>query len=152
MKKYQNTYNSIDNLPYWNWQKIHETGNFSYLKKLESYRDIDIDTSKDLEAKWEEIYEEFIEEFGISENYKEMLERKVNICNLKNDYVQSGDRVILNYIKLEEKLLKDYEVKEEITFREMVNKIEKHQGVILNAKEITVAKFFSYLNTLKKDG
>ena len=67
-------YSSIDDLPQWNWVQIHKTGNLAYIKKLDTYRKLDQDSSSTLEQIWLNIYDEYLEEFGLSKEYKELLE------------------------------------------------------------------------------
>lgn len=144
-------FSSIDNLPQWNWAKVHETGNLSYLKKLESYRKLEEDNSADLQDLWLSIYDEYLEEFGLSKEYKELLEKKKEIAALKNEFIITENRSLLNFIKIEEMELKaSFDKSEGMSFESVVIGIEKIQKVNLKVKEITVYEYNNYLRTLKK--
>ena len=45
-------YKSIDDLPQWNWNQVHKTGNYAYLEKLESYRKVEKENSKEFQEVW----------------------------------------------------------------------------------------------------
>jgi len=150
-----NTFKSIDDLPQWNWVQIHKTDNLAYLKKLDSYRKIENETSKELNEIWTTIYDEYLEEFGLSKEYLEHLNKKKEITKLKSDYIFTGDRNILNLIDIEESELMDSSTKKETqTFESVVVGLEKIQKVSIDVKKITVYQYNNYLRTLKenKDG
>lgn len=144
-------YSSIDDLPQWNWVQIHKTGNLAYIKKLDSYRKLEKDNSLTLESIWLDIYDEYLEEFGISKSYKEILERKKNIAKLKNQFILTSDRSILNFIKIEELELEATFDKTEVQgFESVVVGIEKIQRIKINPKTITVYEYNNYLRTLNE--
>ena len=148
-------YSSIDDLPQWNWSQVHKTGNLAYLKKLNSYRKLEEDNSLVLEQLWLGIYDEYLDEFGLSKEYKEILEKKKEIARLKNEFIMTDNRSLLNFIKIEEiELEATFDKSESMSFESAVVGIEKIQKIRINPKEITVYEFHSYLRTLKeqKDG
>ena len=148
-------YSSIDDLPQWNWSQVHKTGNLAYIKKLKSYRKLELDNSLVLEQLWLQIYDEYLEEFGLSKEYKEILDRKKHIARMKNEFIMSSDRSLLNFIKIEElELEASFDKSEGMSFESVVNGIEKLQKIPIKIKEITVYEYNNYLRTLKeqKDG
>ena len=150
-----NTFKSIDDLPQWNWVQIHKTDNLAYLKKLDSYRKIENETSKELNEIWTTIYDEYLEEFGLSTEYLEHLNKKKELSMLKNEFILTGDRNLLNLIDIEEaELLDSYTKSEATTFESVVIALEKIQKVPIDVKKITVYQYNNYLRTLKenKDG
>ncbi len=145
-------FDSIDNLPQWNWNQIHKTGNYNYLKKLASYRKIKEDNSKELEKVWFEIYNEFIEEFGLSKRYLELLSAKKTIALLQLEYVRTSERSILNDIEIEQiDLQNEFESKDEVRYESVIMAIEKRQSLPIDPKKITVYKYNNYLRTFKED-
>lgn len=147
-----NTYKSIDDLPQWNWNQIHKTENYSYLKKLDSYRNIEVDQSEELQNIWHQIYDEFIEEFGFSKEYMELLEAKKRIAQMKLEYITKDDASILDMIDIEEMDLKAKFSKEEgVRFEAVVMALEKRQGMPLDLKTLTVYKYNSYIRTIKEE-
>jgi len=149
-----NVYDSIDTLPQWNWIKVHETGNLAYIKILPNYRKLKEENTEELEEFWAKIYDEFIEEFGFSENYIEVLDHKKRIAILKNDFVITDNRFLLNHIRIAENRLKEIEKTAPIgvSFRESIVMIEKEQGIKIDAKKISVADYNSYIKTMNKNG
>lgn len=148
-------FSSIDDLPQWNWSMIHKTGNLSYLKKLDSYRKIEEDNTNVLESIWLNIYDEYLEEFGLSKEYRDILERKKEIARLKNEFIMTDNRSLLNFIKIEEiELEATFDKSESMSFESVVIGIERMQKVSIDVKKITVYEYNNYLRTLKeqKDG
>ncbi len=154
-KEVVEVFNSIDNLPQWNWTMVHKTGNLSYIKRLDTYRKIEDDSSEELEKAWLSIYDEYLEEFGLSKEYKEILERKKDIARMKNEFIMTDNRSLLNFIKIEElELEATFDKSEGMSFESVVNGIEKIQRIPIKIKEITVYEYNNYLRTIKdsKDG
>jgi ribosomal protein S4 len=134
----------------WNWEKIHSTSELKYL----FINRISIDNSEELEKIWRKIYDEYLIEFGLSQDYKDILEQKKKIANLKADYIIKEDRIMLNYINIEKAALKSMygDKSKETTFRDSLVKLERIQGIKINTKEITVADYYNYLRSIKKNG
>ena len=65
-------YNSIENLPVFNWFKINETQDLSYLiinkEKARKFN------NKETLNIWLKIYSEYLDNFGFNENFKKYLE------------------------------------------------------------------------------
>jgi len=149
-KKQAKVYSSIDDLPQWNWSMIHKSGNLAYIKKLKNYRNIAEDNSETLQSIWIEIYNEYIEEFGLSKEYKDLLERKKEIARMKNEFIRTDNSSLLNFIKIEElELEATFDKSEAMSFESVVIGIEKIQKIRLPIKEITVYEFNNYLRTIK---
>jgi len=137
-------YTSIHNLPIYNWNKIHETGDLGYL--FLEYKKSDF---KGLIHLWDSIYSEYIKEFGLSKEYKEILKLKVNIAKQKADYISTGDRIKLNFIALDESRLQEIEKKEpKQSIHKTLMHIEKAQGVRITDKNTTVYEFYNYINNI----
>ena len=148
-------FSSIDDLPQWNWTMIHKTGNLAYIKQLDSYRKVKEDNSLVLEQVWLSIYDEYLEEFGLSKEYKEILERKKEIARMKNEFIMTDNRSLLNFIKIEElELEASFDKSEGMSFESVVIGLERVQKIHIDIKKITVFEYNNYLRTLKdtKDG
>ena len=143
-------FSSIDDLPQWNWVQVHKTGNLAYIKKLNSYRNINEDNSLVLEQVWLTIYDEYLTEFGLSKEYKEILERKKQIARMKNEFIMTDNRALLNFIKIEElELEATFDKSETMGFESVVVAIEKVKKFKIDIKKITVFDFNNYIRTLK---
>ena len=147
--RYADKYVSIDDLPMYNWKKIHDTDELKWLfvKKQE------VENNELLERRWAAIYDEYLNEFGLSQEYKEILKVKRKIANLQADYIIKGDRIILNYINIEKNALESLydSSKGGSSFRESLVHLEKMQGIKINTKQITVADYYNYLRSIKNN-
>ena len=147
--KLEKVYSSIDDLPQWNWEQIHKTGNLAFIKELKSYRKIKEDKSATLQQLWEDIYNEYLTEFGLSKQYLDLLERKKKLARLKNEFILTDDRSLLNFIKIEQmELDASFDKGAGMSFESVVIGIEKIQKVNIKIKEITVYEYNNYLRTL----
>lgn len=150
--KLEKVYSSIDDLPQWNWEQIHITGNLAYIKQLPTYRNVEIDKSETLQSLWINIYDEFLEEFGLSKQYMDLLESKKNIARMKNEFIMTDNRSLLNLIKIEEMELEaSFDKKRGMSFESVVVGIEKIQKIHIKVKEITVYDYNNYLRTLSNE-
>lgn len=115
-------------------------------KKITVYND------KILNKLWEDIYNEYLGEFGLSDNYEEILKQKKKIASLQADYLITGDRIIINYVNIEKeqlKVLTKRDKTKDITFREGIAQLEKSQGFKINTRQLSVADYYIYLISLK---
>ena len=145
------TYDSIYNLPQWNWNKVMSTGNFQYLKVAESYKNIESDNRYYLTKQWNEIFDEYLEEFGRSEKFLEILSKKKSIASLKNRFIQTGDRILLNFIRIEESELESLLNDEEgIDFGKMITIFEEKFKREIGVRDITVYQYHNYVRTFSK--
>lgn len=148
-EKLEKVYSSIDDLPQWNWEQIHKTGNLAYIKQLKNYRKIKKDKSPTLQQLWEDIYNEYIDEFGLSKQYVDLLERKKKLARLKNEFILTDNRSLLNFIKIEQmELDASFDKSAGMSFESVVIGIEKIQKISIKTKEITVYEYNNYLRTL----
>jgi len=148
--RFSKKYSSIDDLPMYNWKKIHDTNQLKWLFASK----VDCENNLELETLWGRIYDEYLHEFGLSKEYQDILKLKRKIANLQADYIVKGDRMVLNYINIEKNALESlYDTsKKGSTFRESLIHLEKMQGIKINTMEITVADYYNYLRSIKNDG
>jgi len=148
--RFSRKYSSIDDLPMYNWKKIHDTDELKWL----FVGKVKCENTIELEKLWGNIYDEYLGEFGLSQDYKDILNVKRKIANLQADYIIKGDRILLNYINIEENALQSlYDSnKGGSTFRDSLVHLEKMQGIKINTKTITVADYYNYLRSIKNNG
>ena len=97
------------------------------------------------------MYDQYIEEFGLSKEYIDLLENKKAIAILKNEFIHTGDRGLLNNIEMEEmELISNFDKGETIRFESVVAGLEKHFRREIDIKTITVYKYNNYLRTLSE--
>ena len=136
-------YDSIDNLPYWNWKKVNETGDYSYL--------IISGEVADLELVWFKIFDEYIKEVGLPEEYRDFLELYKEYLVLRIDFELTGNRVLLNFIQIK-KIELDKKSKTEPGKDNTTAILSKFMGFPVKEKEVTVSEYYNYLQLAQQDG
>lgn len=137
-------YNSIEILPLWNWWKIAETGNLVYLYKREIYKGEDWSLSD----KWDIIMNEFLNDYGLTPEYQELLRLKKEWIEKRTDYLLNGmDRFLMFESELIEIDIKDaMSIKIKAKKEDTVIMLEEKLGRELDPKKITVKKYHDYIN------
>lgn len=144
-------YNSIDDLPIYNWNKVHETGELKHLLHDPS-RKLKAPELNQLPALWRKIYDEYIERFGIGDTTLSMLEKEKRIAELQIEKIQTGDENIQTFIEIEEISLNRKKIEAEqmsVDFYETKANIEKCLGFMINAKICTVIEFYNYIKSIE---
>ena len=89
-------YQTVEDLPMWNFRQILETGDIKYLYKLDNYTKL---PEKDLDFKiWDNIFWDYIDKKGIDYNFKLRIELKAKLAILENEQVYKDKN---NYTKIE---------------------------------------------------
>lgn len=143
-------YDSLD-APVYVWEKVHESSDLSWLLVK---RDAGIKITKQLlsvlQDALEKIYNEYISEFGLSEEFVSIKQKQISIALKKCELIITGDRSLKTFIAVEE--LELQEMKKEIgksSFMESKIAIENKFKFQLNMHTTTIREFHSYLKHLK---
>jgi len=143
-------YDSIEELPIWNWMQIQKTADLSYMYKLKDYRKMPLPKAN-MEELWMVLYNEYIKEFGLNEQYEKYLQRKKKIAIMKCDHIITDDNIHKTLIKIEEVKLADMMDKRQLSkFIDVMAILEKFLGFQMDPKQISVLKYYSYLRYLEK--
>lgn len=151
MRLYKKVFRDIDEMPIYNWNKIHETGDLKYLIKdgfkAESYE------IRFLLKRWKKLYEQYVNRFGFSDDFLSILELEKNIALLKIEKAERGDENIQTFIEIDE--IKLQKKKAELNsvksdFFDIKAGVESSLGFHIDPKKCTVVEFYSYIKTLKK--
>lgn len=142
-KKLGEHYDSIDNLPIWNWNQIHKTGDYKHL--------IISGEVDGLENIWMGIYDEYIEMFGLYEGYKNYLEKQRKLILLELNFAITEDRTLLNWIQIVKLDLQKIRKKknEETASLDPTVQIEKYLGFQIDEKTTSVKKYYGYIELMK---
>jgi len=106
-------------------------------------------SDEELQDVWTKIYDEFIKEIGLSSEFIALLKKKEKLHSLRCKYIISRKRVFLTQIEILEDSIKRTEEREFVDrFRENVVEIERFMKRGINAQEITVAQYHSYLKRM----
>lgn len=132
-------------MPLFNWIKCNE-GKIEFTRiNDEGSPEMDVIT-------WENIYNDYLKEFGLNETYKRMLNAMRKKAILELDYVLTGDRFKLTEIEIEETRLNAMlqNAGNGMTIEESLIYISKWLGTWLNVKNITVREYFNLLEQYGK--
>lgn len=152
-KSYRNGmlyYDSIEELPIWNWFKIQENDDVSYLLKAQSK--LNDDQKIELGQVFERIYQEFLKLFGISDEFYQIISLRREIAIMKLDMYLNNDASMETFIEIKElELAKLLKSNEGSTTHELKARIEKFMGFRLDEKMVSVKEFYSYIELIKKE-
>jgi hypothetical protein len=137
-------------MPIWNWNKIHETGDLKYLVIADNYKDIEEQNNEETADLWLDLYQQYIDEFGINDDFKRFMRKKQQLAAKLAEYIASGDRFKLNKIKVIEVDIKGMlNEKEPQKFGEVVAGVEKFFGFQIDSKVLTVQKYYNYIKYIE---
>ena len=136
-------YTELDQILLYNWRKCIE-GKFHFMlveppKGKRKTKDLIAD-----KIAFENLYNKYIEEYGLGEKAEEHIETKKRIIEYRLDYIQSGDRSLLTDIEIEERILKDNDPTnyKGMTIGEVLVYINKWMGGEWKSdRQLTVAEF-----------
>jgi len=145
-------YDSIDNMPVWNFEKINHTSDFSYLfKNRKMFKSVSKNRliRNKLETIWAKLYDEFISEIGLSEEFKNYIEAQKQIVNHYYKAIVEGQRHELNFAKIKEiELEEKLNTLSNMQIDEMCIRVSKHIGYEINPHKISVKTFYKHLKVL----
>jgi len=141
-------YRSIDELPIKIWFDIHK--NTDYKKLLKSGDCEDEETYFKLFEAWQTLYNEFIDRFGLSEEFLADLETEVKIANLQADLIITKQKHLKTLIRVEQEKLRinTFDTKEPSDLESTLAKISKLYGFKLSSRETTTAEYYAYINNI----
>ena len=140
-------YKDLD-APVYIWNKVHETSDLSWL--LVKRKKLNKKLSEFLSKVWEDIYNQYLAEFGWSDIFLDIVAKRKEIIELKMELISTGDRTNLTWIALAEEEL--IELKEGIGkggFMQSKMAIERTLRFQINAHTTSIKEFYSYLKELK---
>ena len=141
-------FNSIDELPIWNWWKIAETGNLIYLHRENDYTKEDYS----LVSLWNELQNEYLDVFGITDDFERLLRLKKKWIIKKADYLLTGERFKLTELDIIESDINEA-INDKITIdkEDTIIMLERKLGRELDPKKISVKKYYNYINHFSKN-
>ena len=147
-------YTSIFQCPIYSWEAAKETGNFEFLRK----KNLFIPRSKVQESKSNNgqkaflmLLNEIFEEIGIHNEIKETIELKEELLNTNLEFAITGDRFLLNQIKILKAQIdkKEGGMNHKVNFSKDFAEVSKNSnGVITDPKTTTIYQFLTIRETL----
>lgn len=145
--KLPEAYDSLD-APVFVWQKVHETSDVSWL--LIKRKKLNAKLRSALQKIWEKIYDEYLAEFGFSEEFINIKDKELEIAKLQLQMILTGDRTKLAFIEIARIELD--EMKKEIgkaNFMTSKIAIENKFKFQINMMTTSIREFYSYIKNLK---
>ena len=140
-------YDSIENLPIWNWWKITETGELVYLYK-------NIDKAKEdftLLEIWTNIHNEYLVSYGLTEDFKSVLKLKKKWIEKQAAFIESGDRFKLTEIDIiNAQIAESINTENSMSKEDIIIFLEEKLGREIDTKVLTVKKYLDYINYYSK--
>jgi|TARA_R110000868_G_scaffold47737_4_gene156086 hypothetical protein len=141
-------YTSIDDLPQYNWRMISEKNDLSYML---------VDRTKMgnkniLAEAFDKIKDEYVDTFGITENYKKILDLKKDIICLQLEMAATGDRFIENHIDMANMELDNLlSTTGKMKPSETTVRLSKHMGFQVNERTISVREYAEMVDVMRND-
>jgi hypothetical protein len=132
-------------MPLYNWIKCSE-GKLEYVRKTNKGNE-QLDTEM-----WEMVYDSYIKEYGLGEQYKKMLEAMKQKALCEADYVITGNRFKLTEAEIAASKLQTIvsNAGNGMTIEESLVHLSKWMGQWLNPKNITTKEYFNLLKEYGK--
>ncbi len=126
---------------------INEKNDLTYLR-VDKAKGSD---SEDIKA-WELALDTYYKEFGLSDEYDILLELKLDLAVVHNDFAISGNLFLQNKMRhLQESIDEIINRKVDGNLSSAINSISKWCGFRINQKEVSTNEFFSLLGDFKKE-
>ena len=142
-------YETIEEMPIYNWFKIVDKSDYSFML-VDPKKDLTQEELADCYTQFEKLYSEFIDEFGLSETFIEVLDLKRIIMLHKIDMAITGNMTKKVHIKIAELDLEKLMKQQNKTETNLTIVIEKHMGFQLDEKKVSVKKFYQYLQDINR--
>lgn len=140
-------YDSVDNIPIFNYWKTEETGDLKYLAIGKDYEKDFFYDQKEAAESWNKVNKSYLDIFGVSAHYKDVLMLQKEV--ILNEYIWQTQRepiakVYAREAKKElESIQKDDGVKADKN--DQIFMIEKEMGFQIDVKVMTMKKFYLYI-------
>lgn len=141
-------WDSIGEMPIDNYFRLNETNDIKWLVEKKGL----FGRSKaEATSAVESIYQQIIDEFGISEDYQTILQLKQQICENKCLNALENTNFYDIFIEIKTHELKAIENQKGTTKEEIQLALTKFVGVALNLKELTIKQYFTYIKKLNEE-
>jgi len=146
-------YNTLADIPFYNWQKMYSEKNLGYLIVNKENRIFENNPSLTLrlENAWQSIYDEYLKDFGLNDKMERVLEleRQIGLllCDLwieDNKFLRNKIRILQKKLDREKSLTED-DGESGSTYERQTVMIEKWLQSSIDTKEISARKYFTYI-------
>lgn len=144
-------FDSIENLPIWNFYKVNDTSDLRYLYDVEDINQVKVMKGDKLEEKWLNIMEEYFDNLTISDDMHFLLMKKKEVAVLESKWIRTKKSIYKSlYLKAKKELDEIENAKESSSLDDQIFSIEKFMGFQVDPKKLSTKKFFTYINNINK--
>lgn len=129
-------FTSIHDLPVLIWFKIHETQDLGLLYKGLKF-------GANVNEIWTNIYNEFIKEIGLSDDYLAYLEKLKHIATLQYESILNPSPIVFFELASEKLELEEKKSQKGVNYNEIIEQVSKSQGY--SVRKVSVVEFYSCL-------
>lgn len=142
-------FSTIENLVIANWFKLHTADDIKFLC-VEDPGSLSVKQSEFLDSVFESITDKYIDTFGISDEYRQILELRSRINGLRAMLIRTEDRSIENLIDMAEADLKELigEPSKD-TGSKLISYVAKEMGFRIDENTVSVKEFYGYVDLIK---
>lgn len=143
--KQKDYFTGIDDLPLYNWIQC-TSGNLTYVRRGDKGNE-----ETDTEV-WTSIYDSYISEFGLSEQYRKMLEAMKAKALVDADYIITGERFKLTEAEIFASKLQSIlnNSGNGMSIDESLVHLSRWMNQWINTRSITTREYFNLLNEYGK--
>lgn len=151
------TFQSLEELPAWNFFKARENNDLRYLYKLDNYFKMDgvPQDQEILDELWERLFDEYCDKFSFTKEFLNIVHLRRDIAIAEGELAITEDRFVKNKIRrlkrqLDE-LLEPNEDGKALSFEEQVIQIENWRKIPIDSMKITCIRFFTIREQLNQE-
>ena len=143
-------FTSIDEMPIYNWLKIQESNDLTWVMKVKG------DATKKqlliLEDSLKKMTDEYIDTFGISDSYRKILRLRGEIACMEVDYCLTQQRSLLTFINVKKKELESiFRNNEKSDSMSVQVHVRKYLGQSVNMRETSVKEYYSIIREIERE-
>ena len=99
---------------------------------------------------WDELYTEYLEEFGVSAEYKHYIRQKIQLCEMIEGYYVNGEtwrKILITIKKHEIAQLEAQMTGTDSDFTVTVGRLSKKMGFGIDPSKTSIRQFYSYIKS-----
>jgi hypothetical protein len=143
-------YGSIDDLPILIWFRIIKTGDLGLLIKPEFSKHAKAIGKKcDLQQLWDRIYDQYMTEIGIDNDFRLLIESRRALVELRLECILNPSPINQASLLIAEEALKEKETQKELDYHKVLAIVGHRQGY--SVFYVSVREFYSYTMIHERD-
>lgn len=132
-------FTEFDKIPIETWKEVNEKGNLDLLIISGEY------TQDELRVIWTNLYDQYIEEFGVSESYLDLMNLKKDRVLLEIEFQLTGNRFTKTQMSIIDIDILNLISVKNVKFGELVAWLDTKVGFQINLFQTSAQRFYNYL-------